>query len=72
MVVVGEPTRPRHGGTRGHGEIRVHVVHHGGLAAPVGAGDGDQFGAIGQSLEVEGEDIASQAIAYAAKALESE
>jgi hypothetical protein len=50
----------------------VHVVHHGGLAASVGAGDGDQFGAIGQSLEVESQDIASQAIANAAKALESE
>jgi hypothetical protein len=50
----------------------VHVVHHGGLAASVGAGDGDQFGAVGQTFEVEGQDIASQAIANAAKALEGE
>ena len=50
----------------------MHVVHHGGFAASVGTGDGDQFGAIGQSIEVESQDIASQAIANAAKALESD
>jgi len=50
----------------------VQVVHHGGLAAPVGADDGNQFGAVGQSLEIQGQDIASQAIADAAKAFEGE
>ena len=72
MVVVGETARTGHRSTRWHRQIRVHVVHHGGLAAPVGASDGDQFGAIGQSLEIEFQDIASQAIANAAKALENE
>jgi hypothetical protein len=50
----------------------VHVVHHSGLAAPVGADDGDQFSAIGKSFEIESQNIASQAIADAAKAFEGE
>ena len=72
VVVIGEAAWTGHAGSRGHREIRVHVVHHGGLAAPVGADDGDQFGAVGKSFEVESQDIASQAIADAAKAFESE
>ena len=72
MVVVAEAARARCGRTRGHREVRVHVVEHRGLAAPVGTRDGDQLGPIAQCLEVQRQGIQAQAIPDPAKALEGQ
>jgi hypothetical protein len=48
----------------------VHVVHHGGLAATVGTGDGDQLGTVGQPFQVQGQRIAPKAVADAPEAFQ--
>lgn len=43
----------------------MQVVHHRGLAAAVGACDGDQRGTIGQPLQIEGQLVQPEAVANA-------
>ena len=71
-VVVREAARACDGRAGRHRQVRVHVVHHGGLAAAVGAGYGHELRAVGVTFEVQRQGIEPQAGADAAEALESE
>ena len=72
MVVVGEPARPHRRSPTWESNERREAVHDRGLAAAVGASDGDQLGTVRQAFEVERDFVESQAVANAAEAFERE
>ncbi len=72
VVVVGEPARPCRRRSTWEPNERREAVHDRGLAAAVGAGDGDQLGTIGRAFEVERVFVETQAVANAAEAFKGE
>jgi hypothetical protein len=72
VVVVREAAWTGHRRSGRHRQVRLAVFDERGLAPPVGAGDGDELGTIGQALEIQCQNIETKTVADAAKALEGE
>ena len=68
MVVVRERTETVGTGAGGHDEVRMEVVHHRCLAAPIGSGDGHQRCVAGQRLDIEPKGVAAEPAADALEA----
>ena len=72
VVVIGKPARTGNRGSRRHGQVGVHVIHEGGLAASVHSREGNQLRVADKAIEVERQFVAAEAIADAAKPSERE
>jgi hypothetical protein len=72
MVVVREAARPRRRSATREQVVWREVVHDRGLAAAVGAGDGDQRGVASQAFQIERDFVKTETVADAAEALEGE